>query len=297
MPVVVPTPTYQPSGLLAALSLQNADSTDIALISGSNRSVTSAAGLTGFTSREVVIDRSGRSGSRNLTRYRTDTPIVITGLLIGDDPDDLWTQYDAVAGALADAIDTNRLLKWQAGSSLFLQRQVRLTSLDAPLTPGPNMITYQATLRASDPNVYSQTLQTATATPLGSTSGGGFVIPFTFPYAYNAPASTVAAFTNGGFVPTPPLFQLTGYLQNPTIQLDSSNKMVLNGEIGDGDLLVIDVDARTMTLNGRLNARSLLNTSQSSWFNLPRGSGTITLVASNWTPGAGLSVSWRDARN
>lgn len=285
------------SSLLNSLSLVGADGIEIPLMLGDARIVTSASGLSAIASREVVIARAGRSGSRNLTRYRDDVPIVINGILYGDNGDDLWTQYDAVAGAFADAIDTDRLLKWTSGSSLALQRTVRLSSLDGPLEPGPNMITYQATLRASDPNAYSQTLKTAYAVPLGSTSGGGLVFGMTVPIRLNPAASTVAAYTNGGFVSTPPVFTLTGYLVNPIIQFEPGVVIALNGTIAASDTVVIDVGARTAIRNGTDNVRSMIDTSTSTWFDLPRGSGTLTLIASSWLTGATLQVTWRDARS
>jgi len=282
--------------LLTSLSLTNAAGTDIPLISAT-RSIQTASGLAGIAAREVVVARSGRRGSRNLTRYRDDAQIVITGTLMGVDATDTWAQYDAVGGALADAVDTDRLLKWTAGSGLALQRNVRLTSFDAPLSVGADVITYQATLRGSDPNVYGQIEKSASAVPLGSTTGGGLVFPMVFPVVFNPPATATAGFTNAGFISAPPVFTLQGYLKNPVIELTPGVSLVFDGEIAGSDTLTVDVDARTVLLNGTDNRRYLLDSVNSTWFELPPGSGTVTLVAEDFTPGAGLTVTWRDARD
>jgi hypothetical protein len=283
--------------LLTALSLTNALGSEVPLMSDV-RSVQTVSGLAGIAAREVVVVRSGRRGSRNLTRYRDDAQIVINGMLVGADADDLWLQYDAVAGAFASAIDADALLKWTAGNSLMLQRNVRLTSLEAPLEVGPDIVAYQATLRGSDPNVYSQALQTSVAVPLGSTSGGGLTFPRVFPLVFQPPATTVASFVNRGFISTPPVFILRGQLVDPTLQLLPGDlKLVFKGQIGPNDLLTVDVDARTVLLNGTDNRRSMLDSKNSTWFELPPGEGTVTLLSSSFSRGANVSIQWRDARS
>jgi hypothetical protein len=281
--------------LITQMSMVGADGVEVPLMLNPVRKVSSVTGLSGIASREVVIDKAGRSGSRNLTRYRTDQPISITGILNGVNADDTWNHWHDVGAVYADAIGTECLLKWTAGSSLALQRMVRLTSLDGPLAVGPDIITYLATLRADDPNAYSQELHEMTAGPLGSARGGGLVFPATFPWKFLTPPTVSAAITNNGFLSTPPIFSLFGYLLNPVVQLDENNAIVINGEVGANDLLVIDVNARMVTLNGTGNRRDMINTAKSTWFELPRGDSIITLLADNWTAGAGVNIYWRDA--
>lgn len=286
-----------PGLMITALSMVGADNVEVPLLLDPTRRVSAVSGFAGIFAREVVADRAGRSGSRSLTRYRTDQAITITGQLTGQNADDTWNHYNTVAGVFADAVEADMLLKWTAGQTLLLQRMVRLTSLDGPVTVGADIITYQATLRASDPNAYSQQLYQATAGPLGAAKGGGLVFPFTFPFTFLSPPTVNAAITNRGFVPTPPVFSMFGYLLNPTIQLDPNNQLVFQGEIDAGDMLVIDVNARTVMLNGTSNRRDLLVSAQSSWFSLPRGPSIITLLADNWSAGAGMNITWRDARS
>lgn len=283
------------SRLLTALSIQDATGSDVPLMADGARKITKASGLAGIRVRELVTARSGRHGSRNRSRNRDDAQITLDGILIGADPDDTWTLYDTVAGALAVAVDTDRLLKWTAGDTLTLQQQVRLSALDGPLEVGPNIIRYQAVLRGSDPNVYSQTEYTASATAL-SGQGGGFVAPFIAPFTVNAPPETVAGVTNNGFVDSPPIFELAGYLLNPIVRLAPGVELQLAGEIAAGDTLTIDVAQRSVLLNDAANRRSLVDTANSTWFEIPPGASTITLLASDFSAGAGLTVRWRDAR-
>lgn len=290
--------TYQQQNqMLTAISMVGADGIEVPLMQGDARKITKASGLIGIASREVISVRAGRSGSRNLTRFRDEVPIVLDGILIGGSADDTWTQYDVVASVFADAIENDMLLKWTAGNSLFLQRNVRLVSLDGPLEVGPNILSYEVTLRPSDPNAYSQVLYRSAGSPLGSTHGGGLSMPFTIPFLFSPPAEVTAGYNNAGFVPTPPTFTLSGYLLNPIVRLTPGKQLVFAGEIASSDVLTIDVAERTVMLNGNANRRNLLDTPKSTWFDLPRGRGSVTLLAMDWSAGANLTISWRDARN
>lgn len=283
--------------LLTSLSIEDANGADVPLILDPIRRVMGASGLVGVTAREVLVQRAGRTGSTNLTRYRDAGQIVIKGALTGGTTDDTWSQYDQVAGALSDSIDEDRILKWTAGNERALQQTVRLVSIESLLEVGADIIPYQATLRAADPNIYGQELKTASATPLGSGSGGGLKFPIKFPFKFAQSRATIAAYTNAGTVPTPPVLELTGKLIDPVIRLSPEVALVFSGTLAEGDVLTIDVDKRTVLLNGTENRRYMLVTKQSTWFGLPRGSGELTLEASVYSVGAYLSVSWRDARN
>lgn len=283
--------------LLTSLSIEDVNGVDIPLILDPVRRVMKATGLIGVSAREVLVQRAGRNGSINLTRYRDAGQIVIEGALTGGTTDDTWFQYDQVAGALSDSIADDRLLKWTAGTSRALQQAVRLVSIEPPLEVGADIIRYQVTLRAADPNVYSQELKKTSATPLGSGAGGGLQFPITFPFQFAQPVNTIAAFNNEGTVSTPPILDLQGGLTDPVIRLSSDIALVFSGTIADSDVLTIDVAKRTVMLNGTENRRYMLVTSKSIWFELPRGSGELTLEASVYSAGANLAVSWRDARS
>ena len=283
------------SSLITAISLEGPDGAQVSFMASGSRKVKRVEGLSGVRVRKAKRPRTGRDGSVDRTRYRDDAQIVLTGLVIGADADDVWTQYDTVTRALVGAVDTDRLLQWTAGNDRALQMNVRLDEMQAPAEVGPNMIAYQVTLTGPDPNGYSQALQTATGNALSSSSGGGLEIPFTFPFVFNPSAGGNIAVSNSGTAPTPPLILLSGYLLNPIVRLDENTQLVFNGEIAAGDTLYVDAADRTVLLNGTANRINLLTFESSRWFNLPVGDSVLTLLAEDFDVSSGIEIRYRAA--
>jgi hypothetical protein len=280
--------------LITAVSLEGPDGVDVSLMSDQYRKVKAINGLAGIRVREVVRPRTGRNGSVNRTKLRDDAQVIVIGYASGEDNDRAWMEYDTITRTLVGAVDTDRLLKWSAGSERHLQMNVRLTSMEAAIEVGPNIIAYQATLRGSDPTGYSQTLETAFGEPLASGEGGGLVFPEIFPILFNPAAGGNVSVTNNGTAPTAPVILLSGYLLNPIVQL-GDKRLVFVGEIANGDTLHIDTLNRTVLLNGVSNRIRMLNFETSQWFDLPVGTSVVTLLAENFGGGGGINIEFRHA--
>lgn len=156
--------------MLASMSIQDQSGIDVPLMLTGYRRIKSVDGLAGMTVREKLYPATGRHGSINRTRFRDSREIHLTGWFLdepGSDPARAWLEYHTVAAALGAAVDTDRLLKWTAGS-LDLQSSVRLVEAAAPIEVGPALIEFDITLRAADPRAYSQTEHTAFVMVLGS---------------------------------------------------------------------------------------------------------------------------------
>jgi hypothetical protein len=227
------------------------------------------------------------------TKLRDDAQVVITGLVYGEDADRAWLEYDTITRALVGAVDTDRLLKWSAGTARHLQMNVRLDESQAPVEVGPDMIAYQVILSGPDPNGYSQTLETVSAVPTGGT-GGGMTMPVTFPFTFDPAAGGDVAIDNIGTAPTPPLILLSGYLRNPIVQL-GDRRLVFTGEIADGDVLHVNAADRTVLLNGEANRINLLNFEDTRWFELPVGESIVTLLAEEFSGAGGIEIQYRPA--
>jgi hypothetical protein len=280
--------------LITAVSLEGPDGIDVSLMFDQYRKVRSINGLAGVRVREVVRPRTGRPGSVNQTKLRDDAQVIVSGFASGEDNDRAWMEYDTITRALVGAVDTDRLLKWSAGSERHLQMNIRLTSMEAPIEVGPNIIAYQATLRGSDPTGYSQALQTAFGEPLASGEGGGMDLPLIFPIIFNPAAGGNVSVTNLGTAPTYPTILLSGYLRNPIVQLGNS-RLVFVGEVSEGDTLHIDMLNRTVLLNGTDNRIQLLQFEASQWFAVPVGTSIITLLAEDFTAAGGINIEFRHA--
>lgn len=279
--------------LVTALSIEDAAGAFVPLLLPGYRQVSSADGLAGTRVRKRARARTGRDGSIDRSRYRDDQPIVLQGSSRGETPDRAWAEYHATSGPLLDSVDVERRLRYTLGHNLTLEVGVRIEELSAPVEAGPNLIRWEAVLRAPDPRSYSLDWQTAEGSPLGAGESGGLRFPVVFPIRFAPPAGGIAAFNNVGTVSTPPFIELHGRLLNPVISIGQT-RMALQGEIPAGGILLLDSSGRTVTL-GTTNMRGLIDWSQSQWLMLPRGQGHIALQTEDFDAGAGMTVHWRNA--
>ena len=100
---------------------------------------------------------------------------------------------------------------------------------------------------------------------------------------------------NAGDVATFPTLTITGPVTDPvTRREDDGREMRFDIALGPADVLVVDTQFRTVTLNGSTSRYSAL-LPQSEWIDLPPGRSTVSWTASSYDPAAELGVAWRDA--
>jgi hypothetical protein len=164
----------------------------------------------------------------------------------------------------------------------------------------PNDLAFQmgfgrATLQldASDPRIYAQALSSA-ATGLPS-AAGGLTFPATFPLTFGAvsSANTILAVNSGNFAARP-LLVMTGPVDTPTVLHTTSGRYLTFAiSLAAGDTLTVDLDARSVLLNGTASRRSALS-ADSSWWELTPGSNTVQYNAAATTAST-LTMTWRSA--
>lgn len=109
--------------------------------------------------------------------------------------------------------------------------------------------------------------------------------------AYRAGTVYTAAVTNAGTLPTAPTFTFTSAASHASVYFENvtAGKTVwLTQALVNGDVLSVDFDARTVTLNGTVLTNVV--TAESRWWDLAPGANT---VRSN----IAASVTHRDAYN
>lgn len=146
----------------------------------------------------------------------------------------------------------------------------------------------------SDPRIYDAA-QSQGTTGIG-TSGTGFTFPYTFPFTFGAGATgnTFQANNTGSF-PTNPVATIQGPATNPGIQnVTLGLSVIVNITLGATDSLVIDFNARTITLNGQASRRNALDPS-SRWWSLNPGVNAIKFLGSGGSGGTLLTLAWRSA--
>jgi hypothetical protein len=249
---------------------------------GTKNVVVRAEGLQGTPSlRELVTNRGQQAGAYVRTKYSGPRYVTLDGEIVGSSIEDSFDQFDAISKAFYSAISTAGTLKWtRDASGEALQAGAQLSSLQPlVLTDGSRLLQYAATLVCGDPRVYSQT----------QTTGIGNVVT-------NAATGNTCSFTNSGSIPTPPIIRIYGEITSPVIRLTSGGAgLTFTGTVGPTDYLEIDVQNRTVRTNGSINSLSTLNAGASDWFELPTGTGTVTLTGSSISGSPRADLIYRSA--
>lgn len=262
-----------------------------------NRLITGAAGLPGVLGfagpRDSVTNRPSGQGAITRSRWQKAGLVTIEGYVRGATPDAALAQYDVITVPLIDSIDVPALLTWQRGTDgtgVQLQALAQLTD-DVNVTEDAagRVLRYQAHLRLDDPRGYTQALQTAVGGTI-ATAGGG-VIPRIYSRTYDPATGGTVAVNNTGTRPTPPIFHVYGYCTSPQIVLVGAGvRIALTGTVAPGDYIEVDVANRTVKLNGTGSAQGMVDSASTTWFDLPRGTSTLQLLA-----GANDSIARVDA--
>jgi hypothetical protein len=303
MPFVIPTTlassTGTPGHQFSDITLNDADGVPVALHRTDSRHVYNATGLIGVTPpRQIVRPRPSAHGFINDTRNTEGRLIVLEGRLLGEQSaTDLFSEFYAVAGAMLETLDYGEaLLKWTIDGGPSMQAMVKLHGeLEPPVEVGPNILAYQAQLLAQDPRAYDQSQSSSTGDPLSS-APGGWTFPRTMPIRFNVSDSGTASVENLGNRPTPPIFRVYGQAVNPQILLVGTDyRIALTGTISAGDYLEIDVQNRTLLMNGTTPALNFLDAAATTWFELPKGTSTVQMLAGTFDTSARVAVLYRAA--
>ena len=166
----------------------------------------------------------------------------------------------------------------------------RQISIDTNFSLG--FIVAQFKIHCPDPRVYDfaqQSLLLTPSLPIGRT------YPRTYPRVYGISAgSNTGVVVNNGNVTTYPLITITGPAINPTIgNLSTGQTLNFNVTLSATDVLIIDLNARTITLNG-VPARNLL-TGISQWFAAPVGNSSYYFTATGTSNTTTATIAWNSA--
>lgn len=148
-----------------------------------------------------------------------------------------------------------------------------------------------------DPRIYSDTLSSFLFSPISGWFRA-YNKTYSMNYTFFGSGQSSYTVTNSGNYETYPVFTFTGNSLTGTngvaITNSTTGKILSfpNVSLGATDVLVVDTDMKTVTLNG-VAARNLLSNS-SQWFSLPAG--TATTLTYSTTAGTGTcTMSYRDA--
>lgn len=254
----------------------------------------SVDGWDGSEVRSEYTDRESDHGAWASPVYLGSRPITLAGTVTAPDRVTLEGALEQLRSA-ASLTDTTVVVYELTGS-----KQVTVRRSGKPLVAyvTDRIATYSVLVTAGDPRRYSTALQTGT-TALPSTTGG-LAFPVTFPITYSA--TTVAGqvnAANSGSMDTRPLLTITGPVVAPTVSAlypdGTVRQLIYSLDLGTGDVLAIDTDARTVLLNGSVSRRRFLTVS-GGWPTIPAGARvTYQFQSSTYNATATLTATWRSA--
>lgn len=148
-------------------------------------------------------------------------------------------------------------------------------------------------LTAGDPLFYSTDggdVQEATVTLQAQT--GGYVTPYDLPvdWAIGSQPSTVS---NSGTATVFPVIELRDESHNPRITNETTGEtFALDISTEDGDVIIIDMSNRTVTLNGSNIMGN--RTDDSTWWGLTPGNNSIVLTSATSDDSVYAVIQWRN---
>lgn len=212
----------------------------------------------------------------------------------------LWAESsaqarDAIARVKA-AIPTNGLVPFVVSDDgLVSYARVRKDGQPTFKRVSPDTVRFSIQLVAPDPRRFSGdgsspfTYSASTGLP---TSTGGLQLGTQAPFQVRATTvSGSVTVTNAGDATPPVRVTITGPVVNPVIRSAAGGLMQFNISLDAGQTLVVDLDKRTVKINGTVNRRNVL---AGSWI-VPAAGTVLSFDASSYNSSAQMSVQWSDA--
>jgi len=156
-----------------------------------------------------------------------------------------------------------------------------------------NLPVMQVEWFATDPRLYALT-ESSTAISL-PTSSGGLTFSVTPPITFGSVSTGGEGdLSNAGTFQTGPVVNITGPVTNPKLtNVTTGEVWEYNGTVASGDYLLVDMEDRTVLLNGTASRYSNL-TAASVFWDLEPGTNTIQYRASAYTAST-ATFTWRSA--
>jgi hypothetical protein len=239
-----------------------------------------------------LANRPQRDGAFDAPSFRGARVITIEGTAIAPESDSRERAKDRLAAVLADG--SSGLAELAVQERQVIRRAlVRLSAETKIADTTPYTFDWSLQLTAPDPVRYG--LEQHTAFCGLPQPGEGITFPIqSWPLDFGESRGGSMTLANAGTVTTWPVWTVTGPCDRPVIRHATSGASLgLGLSLSGGDVLVVDVAARTIRLNGASRRAALLP--GSVWFGLAPGSTGVEFDALRTDTPAVLSAAWRDA--
>lgn len=231
---------------------------------------------------------AGRDGGWIGAQFYSPRQITLQGSVFASDVVSLGATRRAFQSALKGKTVTMQIFTDDGAAYVIY---ANLLSFKMPVKRNKFSAPFQILLFAGDPTIYDNATGTALTANLPKLTSGGYTYPVVYPVVYAAGSSPTAV-ANSGEVTVYPTITLTGSMTNPTVSnLTTGLSLGLTMTTAPGDVVVIDMRAKTVLLNGG-NVYGLL-TAGSSFWGLQSGSNSITLNTTSAGDSVSGLLSWR----
>ena len=145
---------------------------------------------------------------------------------------------------------------------------------------------FQVQVVCEDPRIYTPgTVSAQASLPTTIATGRGYPKSYTYGYGPSS-GSTTLLLTLDGNRNEPGLIRVYGPINNPTItNLDDGTVFYLNMNIANGDYVEINLNNKTVKLNGITSVRSKLSVLNGAWYLLHPGANNFTFAGGSTLSG------------
>lgn len=251
--------------------------------------------ITGFDSPNVrmnIEELPEADGAIAGDSYYGARPVTMTGSFVASSAANRNTAIVSLNRA-TNALRSDITLKSQPTGLPAMQATARLENRRIT---GAYAKKFFIALTCPDHRYYSQAITTVTGLA-GSQPGAPFPTVFPVDFGGGTISGVSVVASNQGNIATPPRIRVWGPCTNPTVtnvraglSMQVSPLTLVSGQYVD-----IDVAARTVTHSNGTNLYDKLVVPPSRWWELEPGGNTVQAIASSFSTGFELDLTYRDA--
>lgn len=253
-------------------------------------------GLNGLGVAELRSSESARPQAHGVFLQRTylaERVFDFTLNVVGDTQAAVLANLQTLGGAFApsSSFSAEALAFSMGGQTFIVYGRPDRTAINTEFLQS-GLATASVRFLATDPRIYDASQQSDTAT--GASVSGGHGYPHAYPHGYGVvEAGTIEVVLGGNFAAFG-IATIYGPCVSPKVERVETGEFVeVDITLLTDDVLVIDFQERTATLNGTVSYSGSVVYPDSTWFELPSGTSTIKFSRSSGT--GSLTFAWRDS--